>query len=68
MIIDNVQVSYSGFTPEQGELKNYVDYTKERVPEVSKIHVDLADDGGVDISYTAYGTKFERIRRITGLR
>lgn len=71
MIIDGVQITTHGFnfdnpTPCHDELKNYVDYCKQRVPNVSKIIVQLADDGCVDLNYVAHNTKFERIRRITG--
>ena len=65
MIIDGVNVSYSGFVPFKGELENYVAYVKERVPDVDTIQV-LANGDDVDIHWSARGQKFERLRRITG--
>lgn len=67
MIIDGVEVVAEGFDPSPDEMKNYVEYTRERVPGVDKITVKMCDDGCVDVSYTKHGEKFERIRRITGL-
>ena len=71
MIIDGIRITTAGFNfddppPDYDELKNYVDYVKERVPNVSTIQVKACDNGLVDVSYTARGVKFERIRRITG--
>ena len=70
MLIDGVEVVAIGlddFT--ETEAKNYVDYVRERVTDPLKsIRVKMCDDGKVDVSYFAQGTKFERIRRITGYR
>lgn len=71
MIIDGVQITHHGFNfdnppPDFDELKNYVDYCRQRVPNVTKIIVQLADDGCVDLNYVEHNTKFERIRRVTG--
>ena len=67
MIIDGVEVTHEGFVPFDGELARYVDYVRERVKTpLTAIHVKLCDDGCVDVSYSARGQKFERIRRITG--
>lgn len=71
MIIDGVQITSHGFNfdnqpPDYDELKAYVDYCRQRVPNVSKIVVQLADDGCVDLHYVEHNIKFERIRRITG--
>ena len=66
MIIDGVEIEFEGFVPLKGEAKNYVAYVKEKNPQVNNIKVKLCDDGKVDVSYTARGEKFERIRRITG--
>ena len=67
MFIDGINVTYEGFTPDIDELNNYVAYVNRRVAEpVSKIHVKLCDDGLVDVTFTAHGSPFERIRRITG--
>lgn len=66
MLIDNVEITASGFHPCRDELKNYVDFVRKRVPEVAHINVVLAENGDVDLHYTAYFQKFERIRRITG--
>ena len=65
MKIDGVKIT-AGFQFDEAELKNYVKYVKERVPNVSVIEVTLCEDGLVDVSYIARGEKFERIRRITG--
>ena len=65
MKIDGVKIT-AGFQVDEAELRNYVKYVKERVPNVSAIEVTLCDDGLVDVSYIARGEKFERIRRITG--
>ena len=64
MLIDGVTVHSSGIAPD--ELKLYVDYVKQRQPDVVSITVTLRDDDTVDISWTAHHSKFERIRRITG--
>ena len=49
------------------EAANYVEHVSTRVAApVKEITVKLCDDGKVDVSYFAQGTKFERIRRITG--
>lgn len=68
MIINGVDISYEGFedNPSLEELTNYVEYVKERVPEVTSITVKMCPDGKVDINWSFRGTKFERIRRITG--
>lgn len=67
MLIDGVEVTFEGFVPFPNELQNYVDYCRKRVETpIKKIHVKLCDDGLVDVSYQAYGEKFERIRRVTG--
>lgn len=71
MIIDGVQITTHGFNfdnppPSYDELKNYVDYCRQREPNVSKIIVELCEGGFVDLHYTSYNTKFERIRRICG--
>ena len=71
MIIDGVQITTEGFSPDNpapdyDELKNYVGYVRERVPNVDKIQVALCEDGCVDLKYTTHDIPFERIRRITG--
>ena len=72
MIVDGVRITAEGFSfdnppPNHDEMKNYVDYVRGRVSEpVKSINVKLCEDGLVDVSYTARGEKFERIRRITG--
>lgn len=70
-IIDGIQTTTHGFNfdtqpPDYDELKNYVDYCKARVPNVTSINVVLCDNGEVDLKYIAHDVKFERIRRITG--
>lgn len=65
MLIDGVRIT-AGFKADKEELAEYVKFVKKHVPEVSSIEVQLCDDGMVDVSYTARGEKFERIRRITG--
>lgn len=66
MIIDGIKITAEGFDPSQEELKNYVDYVRELVPNVGKIQVVLCGDGCVDLNYTVHDIPFERIRRITG--
>ncbi len=68
MIVDGVKVSFVGIDDAtREEAANYVAYVRGRVSEpVKTISVKLCDDGLVDVSYTARGEKFERIRRITG--
>ena len=68
MIVDGVKVSFVGLDDAtREEAANYVSYVRERVADPAKtIIVKACDDGCVDVSYTARGEKFERIRRITG--
>ena len=68
MIVDGVNVKFFGIEDAtREEAANYVAYVRGRVSEPLKtISVKLCDDGMVDVSYTARGEKFERIRRITG--
>lgn len=68
MTIDGVKVSFKGISDAtREEAANYVAYVRERVNmPVKTIDVKQCDDGLVDVSYTARGDKFERIRRITG--
>ncbi|MBR0287910.1 MAG: hypothetical protein IJQ82_02915 [Selenomonadaceae bacterium] len=68
MIVDGVKVNFLGIDDAtREEAANYVAYVRGRVSEpVKTISVKLCDDGLVDVSYTARGEKFERIRRITG--
>ncbi len=68
MIVDGVKVNFIGMDDAtREEAANYVAYVRGRVSEpVKSINVKLCDDGCVDVSYTARGEKFERIRRITG--
>lgn len=68
MIVDGVKVNFIGIDDAtRDEAANYVAYVRGRVSEpVKTISVKLCDDGLVDVSYTARGEKFERIRRITG--
>ena len=72
MIIDGINITTTGFDfdnphPDHEELKAYVAYVKERVPNVSGIQVKACEDGCVDLNYTVRHEKFERIRRITGV-
>ena len=69
MIVDGVKVSFVGLDDaDRDEAAAYVAYVRERVAEpVKSIQVKACDDGCVDVSYTARGQKFERIRRITGV-
>ncbi len=68
MIIDGVKVNFIGIDDAtREEAANYVAYVRGRVNSpVKNINVKLCDDGLVDVSYTARGEKFERIRRVTG--
>ena len=68
MIVDGVKVNFVGIDDAtREEAANYVAYVRGRVSEpIKTISVKLCDDGLVDVSYTARGEKFERIRRITG--
>ncbi|MBR4152270.1 MAG: hypothetical protein IKT98_04870 [Selenomonadaceae bacterium] len=68
MVVDGVKINFVGiddYTRE--EAANYLAYVKERTSiPVKIINVKACEDGLVDVSYTARGEKFERIRRITG--
>ena len=68
MIVDGVKVNFVGIDDAtREEAQNYVAYVRERVSDPLKtINVKMCDDGLVDVSWTARGEKFERIRRITG--
>ena len=68
MLIDGVKVNFIGIDDATAEeAQNYVNYVRQRATlPVHIINVTLCDDGLVDVSYTARGEKFERIRRITG--
>ena len=68
MIVDGVRVNFFGMDDAtREEAENYVAYVRGRVSTPLKsINVKLCDDGMVDVSYSARGEKFERIRRITG--
>ena len=68
MVVDGVKVSFIGLDDAtREEAANYVAYVRGRVNEpVKSINVKACEDGLVDVSYTARGEKFERIRRITG--
>ena len=71
MIIEGVRIKTEGFNfdnppPDYDELKNYVEYVRELVPNVASIDVKLCDDNCVDLKYTAHNEKFYRLRRITG--
>ena len=68
MIVDGVRVNFVGMDDAtREEAENYVAYVRGRVSTPLKsINVKLCDDDMVDVSYTARGEKFERIRRITG--
>lgn len=68
MTIDGVKVTFDGIDDAtREEAQNYVAYVRERVNEpVTAINVKQCDDGFVDVTYTAHGDKFERIRRVTG--
>ena len=68
MTVDGVKVNFIDIDDAtREEAANYVAYVRGRVSEPLKtINVKLCDDGFVDVSYTAQGEKFERIRRITG--
>ena len=67
MMIDKVEVTADAdFSAE--ELKYYVELAKSKFPNdtITKLEVRMESDGRVALSYTKQGTKFERIRRITG--
>ena len=68
MIVDGVKVNVSGIDDAtREEAASYLAYVRERTSlPVKSINVKACDDGFVDVSYTARGEKFERIRRITG--
>ena len=65
MIISGIKIA-SDFDCSKAELKKYVGYVKELVPNVTSIAVRDCADGCVDLKYTAKAIPFERIRRITG--
>ena len=49
------------------EAENYVKFLKSKITTpLESVEVKMCEDGKVDVSYTAKGEKFERIRRITG--
>ena len=49
------------------EARKYVEYVKARITTpLESVEVKMCNDGKVDVSYTAKGEKFERVRRITG--
>ena len=68
MLIDGVKVNFIGIDDATAEeAQNYVNYVRQRATlPVHTINVTLCPDGLVDVSYSARGDKFERIRRITG--
>ena len=68
MLIDNVEVTADKDFSET-ELKYYVELAKSKFPHdtITKLEVRLESDGRVALSYTKQGTKFERIRCITGI-
>ena len=68
MVVDGVKVNFIGIDDAtREEATNYVTYVRGRVSmPIKTISVKLCEDGMVDVSYTARGDKFERIRRITG--
>lgn len=66
MKILGVEVSHEGFVPFDGELENYVAHFKHYEPDLVRLHFKSTDEHGIDVSYTAHHTPFERIRRITG--
>ena len=68
MIVDGINVKFVGIDDAtREEAQNYIAYVSGRVSTpIKTITVKLCDDGFVDVSCTARGEKFERIRRITG--
>lgn len=48
------------------EAEQYVDFVKNKIPNVDNISVTAAEDDFVDINWHVSNTKFERIRRVTG--
>lgn len=53
--------------PSTKDAANYLEYVQQRVNcPIAEITVTMCNDGKVDVEYLAKGTKFERIRRITG--
>lgn len=68
MVVDGVKINFVGIDDAtREEAANYLAYVKERTSiPVKSINVKACEDGLVDVSYTARGEKFERIRRITG--
>ena len=66
-VIDGVKVSSTIENFTEKEAAAYVEFVTSRTKShVGGITVTPCDDGNVDVSYYAEGTKFERIRRITG--
>lgn len=65
---EGVRVTATNFAPSLDELKAYGDFVKARVDNVASIKVTLCDNDEVDIQWTAHNQRFERIRRITGLK
>jgi len=65
MKITGIEVT-SDFEASLEELRSYVEFVSARVQNVASVKVHLCEDGMVDVTYVAHGTRFERIRRITG--
>ena len=67
-IIDGVKITFLNvYDATRDEAANYLAFVRERVDNpVHSITVKACHDDFVDVSYTARGEKFERIRRITG--
>lgn len=66
MIIDGVKIEAFGFKADESELKEYVEFVRERVPNVDTIQAKMSEEDCVDLNYTVHDVPFERIRRITG--
>ena len=67
-IIDGVKITFVGIDDAtRDEAANYLAYVRERTSlPVKSINVKACDGDFVNVSYTARGQSFERIRRITG--
>lgn len=69
MMIDGVKITSHGFHPSKAELKEYIEYAREKGGQgVTEVCLKLCDDNMVDVTIRKHSIPFERIRRITGFR
>ena len=65
--IDNVDIKVLNGEMDDREIKNYIQYVKEKYKDETLVSLTLTIDGGyVDMNYHLKPQPIERIRRITG--